>query len=195
MTITTTDELSAVNTMLGVIGEAPINSLAAISSVIDAVTARAVLNEIAVTVQSEGWQFNTEDNWTFLPDNTGTINIPSSIIEARSYTTEFDLALRGTRLYDRKNHTYDFSAYISTGIALNCTILMEFADLPQAARYYISIRAARVFQNRVVGSDTLKGFTKEDEMYARVALKKYDADSAGYNMLTGTYGVARTLDR
>ena len=72
---------------------------------------------------------------------------------------------------------------------------MEFADLPQAARYYISIRAARVFQNRVVGSDTLKGFTKEDEMYARVALKKYDADSAGYNMLTGTYGVARTLDR
>lgn len=195
MTITTTDELSAVNTMLGVIGEAPINSLAAISSVIDAVTARAVLNEIAVTVQSEGWQFNTEDNWTFLPDNTGTINIPSSIIEARSYTTEFDLALRGTRLYDRKNHTYDFSAYISKGIALNCTVLMEFADLPQAARYYISIRAARVFQNRVVGSDTLKGFTKEDEMYARVALKKYDADTAGYNMLTGTYGVARTLDR
>ena len=195
MTITTTDELSAVNTMLGVIGEAPINSLAGISSVIDAVTARSVLNEIAVTVQSEGWQFNTEENWTFLPDNTGTITIPSSILEAKSSTTEFDLSLRGTRLYDRKNHTYDFSAYIGTGIKLDCVTLMEFNDLPQAARYYISIRAARVFQNRVVGSDTLKGFTKEDEMYARVALKKYDADTAAYNMLTGTYGVARTLER
>lgn len=195
MTITTTDELSAVNTMLGVIGESPINSLSAISGVIDAVTARSVLNEIAVTVQSEGWQFNTEDNWIFLPDSTGTITIPSTILEAKSYSTQFDLALRGTRLYDRKNHTYDFSAYADTGIALNCVVLMEFNDLPQAARYYISIRAARVFQNRVVGSDTLKGFTKEDEAYARVALKKYDADVAAYNMLTGTYGVARTLER
>ena len=194
MTITTTDELAAVNIMLGVIGESPINSLSSISGVIDAVSAKALLNEIAVTVQSEGWQFNTENNWTFLPDSTGTITIPQTIIEVKSSAPDFDLALRGTRLYDRKNHTYDFSSF-TDGIKLDCTLLMDFNDMPQAARYYVAVRAARVFQNRNVGSETLKSFTKEDEAYARVALKKYDSDTAGFNMLTGSYSVARTLER
>ena len=194
--ITTTTELSAVNTMLGVIGESPINSLSNISGVIDAVTARQVLNEVAVTVLSEGWQFNTENNWTFLPDVTGTITIPSNLLEvsATDHTT-LDVAIRGTRLYDRKNHTYDFSDYAGIGVKLNTVSLMEFDDMPQAAKYYVAIRAARVFQTRVVGSDTLKSFTAQDEMLARVALKKYDADTAGFNMLSGTYGVARTLER
>lgn len=194
--ITTTNELSAVNTMLGVIGESPINSLSNISGVIDAVTARQVLNEVAVTVLSEGWQFNTENNWTFLPDVTGTITIPNTLLEvAATDHTTLDVSIRGNRLYDRRNHTYDFSAYASQGVKLNCVTLMEFDDMPQAAKYYVSIRAARVFQTRVVGSDMLKAFTSQDEMLARIALKNYDAAVAGYNMLTGTYGVARTLER
>lgn len=193
--ITTTNQLSAVNTMLGVIGESPINSLASISGVIDAVTALQVLNEITVTVQSEGWQFNTESNWLFLPDNTGTIYIPSTTLQVDAFDPTKDVSIRGTRLYDRQNHTYDFSSYASTGIALNATLLMEFDDMPQAARYYVSVRAARVFQNRMVGSEVLRGFTAQDETFARIVLKKYDADTAGYNMLTGTYGVARTLER
>lgn len=189
--ITTTNELSAVNTMLGVIGESPINSLASISGVIDAVTARQVLNEVAVTVQTEGWAFNTEDDWTFLPDSTGNISVPSSIIQVDPVDSQIKVAVRGTRLYDLKNHTYVFNKEVKA----NIVHLFEFDSLPQAARYYISIRAARVFQNRVVGSETLKVFTKEDEMLARVALKKFDADTGGYNMLTGSYTVSHTLIR
>ena len=189
--ITTTNELSAVNTMLGVIGESPINSLASISGVIDAVTARQVLNEVAVTVQTEGWAFNTEDNWTFLPDSTGNITVPKTILQVDAVDSQVEVVVRGTRLYDLKNHTYTFDKEVK----VNAVHLFEFDDLPQAAKYYISIRAARVFQNRVVGSDTLKVFTKEDEMLARVALKKFDADTGGYNMLTRSYSVAHTLIR
>lgn len=189
--ITTTNELSAVNIMLGTIGESPINSLASISGVIDAVTARQVLNEVAVAVQTEGWAFNTEDNWTFLPDSTGTITVPSNLLQVDAIDPSRKVALRGTRLYDLKAHSYTFTE----GVTLNCVLMFEFDDLPQAARYYIAIRAARLFQTRVVGSDTLKAFTSEDEARARVALKKYDADTGGYNMLTGSYSVARTVRR
>ena len=189
--ITTTNELSAVNIMLGTIGESPINSLASISGVIDAVTARQVLNEVAVAVQSEGWAFNTEDNWTFLPDSTGNITVPKTILQADAVDPYIEVAVRGTRLYDLKNHTYIFDKEVKVDVVH----LFEFDDLPQAAKYYISIRAARVFQNRVVGSDTLKGFTREDEMLARIALKKFDADTGGYNMLTGSYSVSHTLIR
>lgn len=189
--ITTTNELAAVNIMLGVIGESPINSLANISGVLDAVTARQVLNEIAVTVQTEGWAFNSEDNWTFLPDSTGTITIPNTIIQVDAVNTLIKVAVRGTRLYDLKNHTYTFT----DGVILDCVLLFNFDDLPQAARYYIAVRAARVFQARIVGSDTLQGFTVRDETLARVALKAFDADTGGYNMLTGSYSVAKTLIR
>ena len=191
MTITTTDELSAVNIMLSVIGEAPINSLSAIPGVIDAVTARQVLNEIAVTVQTEGWGFNSETNWIFLPDVTGTINIPSNILQVDPVDQSNKVQVRGTRLYNLTGHTYTFTA----GIELNCVLLFEFDDLPQSARYYIAIRAARAFQTRVIGSETLRGFTDRDEMLARIALKNFDSDTAGYNMLTGSYSVARTLER
>lgn len=189
--ITTTNELSAVNIMLGTIGESPINSLASISGVIDAVTARQVLNEVAVAVQTEGWAFNTEDNWTFLPDSTGTITVPSNLLQVDAIDPSRKVALRGTRLYDLKSHSYAFTE----GITLNCVLMFEFDDLPQAARYYIAIRAARLFQTRVVGSETLKAFSSEDEVRARIALKKYDSDTGGYNMLTGSYSVARTVRR
>ena len=188
---TITDELSAVNIMLGVIGESPINSLASISGVSDAVTALQVLNEISTTVQTEGWAFNTEKNWTFLPDATGTLALPDNILQVDPVNTSLQVVQRGNRLYDLKNHTYTFTE----SLALDCVLLFEFNDLPQAARYYIAVRAARVFQARTVGADALNGFTKADEALARVAVKNFDTSTGGYNMLTGSYSVAKTLAR
>ena len=188
---TITDELSAVNIMLGVIGESPINSLASISGVSDAVTARQVLNEISTAVQTEGWAFNTEKNWAFLPDSTGTIVLPANILQVDPVNTLLKVSQRGTRLYDLKGHTYTFDS----SVALDCILLFDFDDIPQAARYYIAIRAARVFQARTVGSDTLNGFTRQDEALARVAVKNLDSTTGGYNMLTGSYSVAKTLVR
>lgn len=189
--LTPTNELSAVNILLGTIGESPINSIDDISGVVDAVTARQVLNEISVAVLTEGWHFNSEENWTFLPTVNGEIAIPKTIIQADAVDRNEDVSLRGKRLYDKKNHTYVFNRPVT----LDCVIAFEFDDLPQAAQYYITIRAARVFQNRTVGSEALRSFTSEDETRARVALVRYDARTANYNMLSGSYSVARTLQR
>jgi hypothetical protein len=189
--LTVTNELQAINIMLGTIGESPINSLEETSGVIDAVTARQILNENAVAVLTEGWHFNSEYDWSFLPNTDGEITVPATIIQADAVDRDVDVAVRGTRLYDKKNHTYKFSAPVK----LDCLVLFEFEELPQAAKYYITVRAARVFQNRVVGSETLSSFTERDEVRARVALMRYDHRNADYNMLTGSYSVARTLQR
>jgi hypothetical protein len=74
-------------------------------------------------------------------------------------------------------------------------LLLELEDLPQAARHYVMVRAARVFQQRVLGSETLDGFTERDEARARMSLKRYDSQTADYNILTGNYGVMRVIDR
>lgn len=194
MALSMTSELDAINIMLGTIGESPINSLDAATGVVDAVTARAILSEVSVQVQEEGWHFNTDYAFVLTPDTNGFIYIPGNAIEVD--TSEYDssgldVAIRGNRLYDRKNKTFQFQKDIKADL----TILLEFNELPQAARHYITVRAARVFQQRVVGSDTLGSFTEKDEARALRSMRRYESKTADYNILTGNYSVMRIIDR
>lgn len=195
MALSMTSELDAVNIMLGTIGESPINSLDAATGVVDAVTARAILSEVSVQVQEEGWHFNTDYEFVLTPAlSTKEIYVAANTIEvdASAYDrNDIDVAIRGNRLYDRKNKTYQFEQPIKADL----TILLEFNELPQAARHYITIRAARVFQQRVIGSDTLGSFTEKDEARALRSMRRYESKTADYNILTGNYSVMRTIDR
>lgn len=193
MALTLTSELDAVNIMLGTIGESPISSLDAATGVVDAVTARQILKEVSIQVQEEGWHFNVDKNFTLTPSTTGEIFVPANVIEVDTMGNDWqmDVAIRGNRLYDRINHTYTFSK----PLAVEMVLLLEFEELPQAARHYITVRAARVFQQRVVGSETLGTFTEKDEARARAALKRYEAKTADYNILTGNYDVMNIIDR
>ena len=66
---TLTTQLEAVNSMLGHIGEAPVDSIATPSSLpISASTALTILDEVSREVQSDGWHFNTEYDVTLSPD-------------------------------------------------------------------------------------------------------------------------------
>ena len=194
MALTLTSELDAVNIMLGTIGESPISSLDASTGVADAVIARQILSEVAIQVQEEGWHFNVDTNFILTPSSdTGEIYLPSNCLEADTSgpDVQMDVAMRGRKLYDRTNHTFVFSKSITTVLVL----MLEFEELPQAARHYVTVRAARVFQQRVVGSDTLGTFTERDEVRARTALKRFEAKTADYNILTSNYSVMRVLDR
>lgn len=195
MALSMTSELDAINIMLGTIGESPINSLDAATGVVDAVTARAILSEVSVQVQEEGWHFNTEYEFVLTPSlDAKEIYLPANAIEvdASAYDrNDIDVAIRGNRLYDRKNKTFQFQQDIKADL----TILLEFNELPQAARHYITVRAARVFQQRVIGSDTLGSFSEKDEARALRSMRRYESKTADYNILTGNYSVMRTIDR
>ena len=56
--ITPTTELQAVNTMLSTIGEAPVNSITGTTTV-DVSVAKNILDETSMSIQSQGWNFNT----------------------------------------------------------------------------------------------------------------------------------------
>ena len=194
MALTLTSELDAVNIMLGTIGESPISSLDASTGVVDAVMARQILSEVSIQVQEMGWHFNTEENFELTPSaTTGEISIPSNCVEVDTFGDDryLDVAIRGTRLYNRTDHTFVFSKSIKTELIL----LLEFSELPQSARHYITVRAARVFQQRVVGSETLGSFTERDEIRALTAFKRFEAKTADHNILTGNYSVMNIIDR
>ena len=62
---------------------------------------------------------------------------------------------------------------------------LTFDEIPEDARRYINIKAARIFVDRSVTDDSLRTYTKEDELRARSALLDADTNNADHNMLIG----------
>lgn len=193
-TVTTpTTELEAINTILSVIGESPISSLSDVSAVADAVVAQSTLSEVNRQVQTKGWHFNTEYDYVLAPSVSGEIIVPSNFLRVDSFgdDKDVDVTQRGTRLYNRKDHTYTFTKSLKCEVV----VLLPFDEMPQAARHYVTIKAARVFQSRTVGSDALYQFTALDERDAMLDLKRAEGITGDYNILTGNPTVFRSLIR
>lgn len=188
--MTPTTKLEAVNIMLSSIGEAPVNSLA--SGLVDAEMAETILNASSREVQSRGWKFNTEKKFRITPNTDGEILLPTSTLKAdlTKETAELDLVQRGNRMYNLLAHSYKVNA----SVELDLVLFLDFELLPEAARHYITIKAARVFQDRTVGSEALHGFQERDELAALIEMKDAEGDTGDYNIFTN-YAVARVLDR
>jgi len=187
-----TTELDAVNLMLNSIGEAPVNSLDV--GLADVATARLTLWRTSREVQSRGWHFNTEEGITLSPTVEGHIPLPENTMRVDTNEQEYqdvDVVQRGNRLYDRKNHTYIFAK----ALKLDFIFFLNFEELPEAARWYITVKAARRFQNDVMGSETIYKFKKEDELEALSILKEAEGDTGDYNMFTGSYSVLNVWHR
>ena len=185
-----TTELEAINTMLSTIGESPVNAVEDTGNV-DVVIARQILQTASREVQARGWHFNTEKNYTITPDSGGYLVLPNTVLKVDTVYPDSskDVVVRGSRLYDREKHTYVFT----DAVKVDMTILLTFDELPEVARNYVTIRASRIFQERVVGSDTLHAFNSQDEARAMVSLMEYEADTADLNILSGNYSVYRIL--
>ena len=104
---TPTSELSAVNIILSGIGEAPVNSLSDTTS--DVAVALNILAEVSKEVQTEGWQWNTEDDYPLTPGDDGRIKLHPSIVRVHFRDPDDrELVIRGQYVYDRIRHTYIF---------------------------------------------------------------------------------------
>ena len=183
MAVAATTELECINIMLAAIGEAPINTLTGTLPV-DAVTAQKTLAEINKDVQNEGWSFNQEFNVVLTRDVSNHIALGTDVLKVDANVFDhptIDVIQRGLKMYDRKNNTYVFDE----DLTCNVTYFRNFDEIPESARRYINIRAARVFVDRLVGDDGLRTYTAQDEARARANLMENDMDNADHNVLTG----------
>jgi len=192
MSVAATTELEAVNIMLAAIGEAPINTLTGTLPV-DAKTAQTTLAEINKEVQSEGWSFNTEIDVVLTRDGSNNVNLGSDVLIVDPNVhdhPDIDAIQRGLKLYNRKKHVYTFDT------DLTCTIvyLRTFAEIPEPARKYVIIKAARVFVDRLVGDESLRSYTKQDEIRARAILMETDLANADHNLLRGDPSLTSVFD-
>lgn len=191
-TLTSTSKLDAVNSILIGIGEAPVNTLG--SGLQEAEIAEVTLDNVSREVQSRGWTFNTDLRYTLSKNSDGIINLPLNCLKVdvtsvlRDYDT--DVVERDRKLYDRVKNSFIFTEDIETDIV----VLLEFHELPENARRFITLRAARKFQENILGSSTLSQLQADEEQNALFALREAEAEVGDYTIFD-QYDTYRHLDR
>jgi hypothetical protein len=176
---TKTTELEAVNVCLSLLGESPVNSLA-VPYGADVANARKLIYEKSKDVQLSGWSFNRESDVTLARNTDNEIVLaPNTIAVDADTDPAVDVVERDGKLYDRKNHTFVFDHDLKVEIIY----MFPFDELPEAARRYIMILAARSFQKRYVGSDIQEAFTRDEQTQAKVTFENREGDSADINIL------------
>jgi len=182
---TKTTELEAVNTILSSVGEPPIVSLTGNQGA-DATIARNILTEISREVQSQGWHFNTLYDQTLSPNTSNEITLADEVLRVDNYTgrsgsttigglsEDRSVVQRGDRLFDKTHNTFTFNS----SIQMTVVYLYDFEEMPEPARRYVTIKASRVFQDRMVGSQKSHMFTMQDEMRCMSTLKEFEGDTA-----------------
>jgi len=188
--ITPTSELEAVNECLENIGQAPVSTISGDLGV-DTQIALSFVRKVNREIQSAGWYWNTEKNYELTPNGDGDILLPSNTLSVDTTGTSvaLDLVQRGQRLYDRVNHTYTFTESVFVELVVGLT----YEELPETARRYIAMRSARLFEDRIDGSSSQAD--SEDEARAMAVLHADQLRTEDNNMLGGSYGMFRTLNR
>ncbi len=180
-TISLDTELSAVNSILGSIGQSPITSLDFTNPEISFI--HNLLREVNVDVQNEGWSFNTEYHVPYSPDTTGYFVIPPNVIRFDVHDNQniktTDVVKRNGRLYDKYNHTDVFTADLD----LDVVTLYEFSDLPSVFQRYITYRAAGRAAAQLVGNPQLVQLLSTQEAQARAACMEYECDQGDHTFM------------
>lgn len=190
--VVATTKLEAVNVMLTNIGETPVSSLED-EQVIDAAMAESILDNVTREVQTQAWHWNTDLQIKLTRNIEKRIVLAPNIMRVAPSGPDAQLAIvqRGRFLYNRMSNTYEFDH----DITVDATIALPFDEMPEVARRYVTLRSARMFQERMISSDRLSAMDRMDEYKAYSDLLNEEAQVGGYNALTGSHSARRIMSR
>ena len=192
MTTTTVDidtELSAVNAILGSIGQSPISGLDFANPEISFVY--NLLKESNQDVQSEGWTFNIEyhikenvsttDNKIIIGSDVIRIDMTDAWDKTRDFVRRKDTADGIWKLYDRVNHTFEFPD--DDYFYVNKVRLLEFEDIPTVFQRYITYKASGRAAVQLVSNANLQKMLQQYEVQARAACMEYECNQGDHNFM------------
>ena len=187
-----TTKLQAVNTMLQTIGESSTNTITG-SVPYEVSLAEDILDEIVRALCQDSYVFNTEEDVSLSPDVSNNISVHSNYVQVRAADEEYVIRDNGGSpiLYSMR----DKSSTFQNDITVEVVYLLDFEDLPEAAKRYCTIRAARIYADRLVGSQDIRVFSAQDEVEARAKLNSFVHAIGKVNMLNDSSSVRNVLNR
>jgi hypothetical protein len=183
MTLARTTFLEAVNAVLQMLGEAPVNGLDGQFGL--AQQAQDMLSDTSRRLQSEGWSFNTDYERLLMRDAiTNEISVGTNVsrvkVDPYSYP-DVDVVQRGNRLYDRRAGSYQFTEDLYADV----TYMLEWEELPEYAHQYVMIKAGRSLQEAILGSADLSRINAAAEAEAHSLFLEEETTRGEHSWLRG----------
>ena len=191
MTTTTVDidtELSAVNAILGSIGQSPISGLDFANPEISFIY--NLLKESNQDVQNEGWTFNIEyhikenvnssDNKIIIASDVIRIDMTDAWDKTRDFVRRKD-SDGLWKMYDRVNHTFEFPD--DDYFYVNKVRLLPFEDIPAPFQRYIIYKASGRAAVQLVSNGQLQKMIAQFEIQSRAAAMEYECNQGDHNYM------------
>lgn len=190
MIVTPSNKLDAVNEILSAVGSSPVNSFEDELNV-DVLNAVRILDSVSKEIQSRGWDFNIEDSVALLPDDdTNLVPCPNNYL--RFVSSGYKLIRRSGYFFDILSQTNEFPE----GLTLDTLVRgLDFEELPEVFRKFITCRAARIFQMRYLTSDDLNKHLMTEESSAYADIIDYDLTTGNYNILNDDQYISQYIQR
>ena len=179
-------ELDAVNSILMSVGESPVNTLTVQSP--EVAIAQKTLRQVCREIQAEGWSYNTENEYPIELDTNNQCIIPNNILQLDlnifQHGKDYDVVRRSDngvlKVYDKKGHTFTFEN--CSKLFFDIIWMLDFEDLPQVFKDYITTRASRIASNRMVNSQPSARLLEADEAASRAAAVEYENRQGDHNI-------------
>ena len=193
--IATDTELSAVNSILGSIGQSPVTTLGTVTTNVtntgeeiantyanpQIAMIHGLLMEATKDVQNEGWHFNKEDHiGPVSPDSNGHFLIPSNYlrfdVHEGLWNKTRDVRRKNGKLYDNVLHTDVFTQ----DFYFDVTYLYDFDDIPPAIQRHIIARASVRAATQLVSNPNLVQLLQMEEVKTRATALEYDCEQGDH---------------
>ena len=179
--LNTDTELSAVNSILGSIGQSPITAINLTNLQNPEIAlVHNILMEVTKDVQNEGWHFNQEEHYKRSPDGNGNFLIPNNYlrfdVHEGLYDKTKDVVKRNGKLYDKVEHTDVFTS----DLYFDITYLFDFEDIPSAIQRYIIARASVRAATQIVSNSDLVQLLQLEEAKTLASAKEYDCEQGDH---------------
>jgi hypothetical protein len=177
-TIDNDTELSAVNSILGSIGQSPVTTLNFTNPETEFIY--NILTEVSKDVQNEGWQFNLEENVTVTPSSNkisvGNQEIRVNVHQHANQAKLMDTVIRydgaNRRVYSLEGNKFD--DFTESTYKADIVTLYLFEKIPNVFQRYITYRSAVRAATQLIANPQLVQLLQLQEITARANCLEYE---------------------
>ena len=149
----------------------------------DVAIALNTLREVSREVQSEGWSFNKEYDYKITPDANNEILIADDVLqmdlnEKYPENIEKDAIFRGGKLYDKKKHSYEWTAET---VYVDIVWYFDWENIPAPIQAHIVARAAAIVSSRIIGDANQYQILQQKELTTRSQAMEYECSQGDYS--------------
>lgn len=148
----------------------------------DVAIALNTLREVSREVQAEGWSFNTEYDYKITPDSNNEIRIADDVLQmdlngGYPENIEKDAIFRGGKLYDKKAHSYKWTAET---VYVDIVWYFDWESIPAPIQAHIVARAAAIVSSRIIGDANQYQILQQKEAVTRSQAMEYECNQGDY---------------